>query len=156
MACQVLSFISARAFSLVQGTFLVLRYTEHALIKFWRLCAPHVKWCDSNPTVGTSLAFMGGKTRTVIFNRRYKYPFEQIYLFTFKLKSSCAHILSPVKSSAKLTSLFSIKSLSEELFLTSVSFLLSNSYFLSSKFLFLSFLSFFRPSLSLLAVSRDG
>ena len=34
MACQVLSSISARAFSLVQGTFLVLRYTERALIKF--------------------------------------------------------------------------------------------------------------------------
>ena len=126
-----LSFISARAFSLVQGTFLVLRYTEHALIKFWRLCAPHVKWCDSNPTVGTSLTFMGGKTCTVIFNQRYKYPFEQICLFTFKLKSSCAHILSPVKSSAKLTSLFSIKSLFEELFLISISFLLSLTHIFS-------------------------
>ena len=66
MACQVLSSISARAFSLVQGTFLTLRYTERILIKFWQLCAPHVRRCDSNPTVGTSLAFMGGKTRTVI------------------------------------------------------------------------------------------
>ena len=68
MACQVLSSISVRAFSLVQGTFLALRYTEHALIKFWRLCAPHIKWCDGNPTVGTSLAFMGKKTHTIIFN----------------------------------------------------------------------------------------
>ena len=34
MACQVLSSISARAFSLVQGMFLVLRYKERALIKF--------------------------------------------------------------------------------------------------------------------------
>ena len=66
MACQVLSSISTRAFSLVQSTFLVLRYTERALIKFWRLYAPQVRWCNGNPTVGTSLAFMGGKTRTVI------------------------------------------------------------------------------------------
>ena len=67
MACQVLSFISARAFSLVQGTFLALQYMERALIKLWRLCAPHVKRCDGNPMVGTSLAFMGGKTHTVFF-----------------------------------------------------------------------------------------
>ena len=66
MACQVLSSISARAFSLVQGTFLALRYTKRVLIKFWQPCAPHVRRCDSNPTVGTSLAFMGGKTRMVI------------------------------------------------------------------------------------------
>ena len=55
MACQVLSSISARAFSLVQGMFLVLQYTERAFIKFWRLCAPHVQWCDGNLTVGISL-----------------------------------------------------------------------------------------------------
>ena len=42
MAYQVLSSISDKASSLVQGLFLVLRYTECALIKFWRLCAPHV------------------------------------------------------------------------------------------------------------------
>ena len=42
MACQVLSSVSDKASSLVQGLFLVLRYTECALIKFWRLCAPHV------------------------------------------------------------------------------------------------------------------
>ena len=66
MACQVLSSISARAFSLVQGTFLALQYTECVFIKFWRLYAPHVRRCDGNPTVGTSLAFMGGKTHTVI------------------------------------------------------------------------------------------
>ena len=37
------------------------------LIKFWPLYAPHVRWWDGNPTVGISLAFMGGKTRTVFF-----------------------------------------------------------------------------------------
>ena len=100
---------------------------------------------------------MGGKTRMVIFNWRYKYSFEPICLFTFTLKGSYARILSQVKSSATLTSLFSIKSLSNELFLISISFLLSLTHiFLSSKFLFLLFLSFFCPSLSLLAVSRDG
>ena len=67
MACQVLSSISARAFSLVQGTFLALQYMERALIKLWWLYAPHVKRCDGNLTAGTSLAFMGGKTRTVFF-----------------------------------------------------------------------------------------
>ena len=34
MACQVLSSINARAFSVVQGTFLAFRYTERILIKF--------------------------------------------------------------------------------------------------------------------------
>ena len=73
----------------------------------------------------------------VIFNWRYKYPFELIRLFTFALKSSCAHILSLVKFPAKLTSLSSIKSLSEELFLIFVSFLLS----LTRVFSLLSFFS---------------
>ena len=147
MACQVLSSISTRAFSLVQSTFLVLRYTERALIKFWRLYAPQVRWCNGNPTVGTSLAFMGGKTCTVIFNWRYKYPFEPICLFTFTLKSSYAHILSLVKSLAKLTSLFRTKSLSNELFLISVSFLLSLTHIFSllSFFSTHSFLSFIPP-----------
>ena len=36
------------------------------LIKFWQLCAPHFRRCDGNPTVGTSLAFIGEKTRTII------------------------------------------------------------------------------------------
>ena len=61
MACQVLSFISARAFSLVQGTFLLLWYTERALIKFWRLCAPHIQQCDGNLMVGISLTLWTGK-----------------------------------------------------------------------------------------------
>ena len=64
MTCRVLSSISGRAFLLVQGT--ALRYTECILIKCWRLCAPHIRRCDGNPTVGTSLAFIGGKTRAVI------------------------------------------------------------------------------------------
>ena len=80
---------------------------------------------------------MGEKTRTVTFNGRYKYLFELIFLFTFALKSSCAHILSSVKFPAKLKSLNSIKSLSEELFLISVSFLLS----LTRVFSLLSFFS---------------
>ena len=147
MACQVLSFVSARAFSLVQGTFLALWYAECILIKFWRLCAPHVRWCDGNPTVGVSLAFMGGKTSAVYFNGRYKYPFEPICLFTFTLKSFCAHTLKPVKYSTKLTSLFSIKSLSKELFLISVSFLLSLTHTFSLLSFFSShpFLSFTPP-----------
>ena len=68
-------------------------------------------------------------------------------LFTFTLKSSCAHNLNLVKCSAKLTSLFSIKSLSEELFLTSVSFLLSLTriFSLISFFSSYPFLSFFPP-----------
>ena len=147
MACQVLSSVSARVFSPDQGTLLALRYTERVLIKFWWLGASHVQRCDGNLTVGTSFDFMGGKTRTIIFNWGYKYPFEPICLFTFTLKSSCAHILSLVKSSAKLTSLFSIKSLSEELFLISISFLLSltHIFFLLSFFSFYSFLSFVLP-----------
>ena len=55
LACQVLSSASARASSLVQGLFLVLWYTERALIKFWRLCAPYIQRCDGNLTVGISL-----------------------------------------------------------------------------------------------------
>ena len=55
MACQVLSFASARAFLLVQGLSLVLRYTGRALIKFGRLWAPHVQRCDGNLTMGISL-----------------------------------------------------------------------------------------------------
>ena len=84
---------------------------------------------------------MGGKTRTVTFNGRYKYPFELICLFTFALKSSYAHILSLAKSLAKLESLSSIKSLSEELFLISVSFLLR----LTHAFSLLSFSSSYSP-----------
>ena len=100
---------------------------------------------------------MGGKTRTVTFNRRYKYPFEPICLLIFALKSSYAHILSSVKSPAKLTSFSSIKSLSEELFLISVSFLLSltHVFFLLSFFSSYSFPSFVLPRV-FLAVSRDG
>ena len=61
MACQVLSSVNARASSLVQGLFLVLWYTERALIKFWRLYAPHVQQCDGNLTVGISLTLWAGK-----------------------------------------------------------------------------------------------
>ena len=55
MACQVLSSASARASLLVQGLSLVFRYTKRTLIKFWRLCAPHVQRCDGNLAVGISL-----------------------------------------------------------------------------------------------------
>ena len=61
MACQVLSSVSARASSLVQGLSLVFRYTERALIKFWRLCALHVQQCDGNLAVGISLTLWAGK-----------------------------------------------------------------------------------------------
>ena len=44
----------------------MLRYTGRVLIKFWWLCAPYVRRCDGNPTVGISLAFMGGKILVVI------------------------------------------------------------------------------------------
>ena len=61
MTCQVLSSINIKAFSLVQGMFLVLRYTECVVIKFWRLCAPHIQWYDGNLTVGISLTLWAGK-----------------------------------------------------------------------------------------------
>ena len=61
MACQVLSSVSARVFSPVQGTLLALWYTERALIKFWRLGAPHVQRCDGNLMVGISLTLWVGK-----------------------------------------------------------------------------------------------
>ena len=53
VACQVLSSVSTRVFSPVQGTLLALRYTERALIEFWWLDAPHVQRYDGNLTVGT-------------------------------------------------------------------------------------------------------
>ena len=84
---------------------------------------------------------MGGKIRTITFNGRYKYPFELICLFTFALKSSCAHILVHSNFQPKLKSLSSIKSLSDELFLISVSFLLSPTRIFS-----LLNLSFFHSS----------
>ena len=61
MACQVLSSVSARVFSPIQDTLLVLRYTERALIKFWQLGAPYVQRCDGNLTVGISLTLWVGK-----------------------------------------------------------------------------------------------
>ena len=45
---------------------MALRYMGRALIKLWQLYAPHVRRCDDNPTVGISLAFMGGKINAVI------------------------------------------------------------------------------------------
>ena len=131
-------------------------YMGRVLIKFWQFCAPHVRRCDGNPTVGISLAY-GQENLYGYFNWRYKYPFEPICLFTFTLKSSCTHILNLVKSSAKLTSPFQHKKPVRGAFPHFCKFSpLSNSYFLYSKFLFLSFLSFLRLSLSFLAVLRDG
>ena len=125
MACQVLSSINARASSFARDTFLVPWYMKRVFIKCGRLCAPPCSMVRWRSNGGDLLTFMGGKTRTVIFNGRYKYPFERTYLFIFALKSSCTHILSSVKLPAKLKSLSSIKSLPGELFLISVSFLLS-------------------------------
>ena len=134
----------------------MLRYTERVPIKFWQLCAPHVGRCDGNPTVGISPVFMGREKSCGYFNWGYKYPFEQICLFTFTSTSSCAQTLNPVKCPAKLMPSFSIKSLSEELFLISVSFLLS----LTRTFSFLSFFSsypfFPLPFLEFLVDPRDG
>ena len=45
---------------------MALWYTRRVLIKFWQFCAPHVRQCDGNPTVGISSGFMGGKIRAVI------------------------------------------------------------------------------------------
>ena len=61
MACQVLFSVSARVFLPDQGMLLVLRYTERALIKFWRLGVPHVQQCDGNLMVGISLTLWAGK-----------------------------------------------------------------------------------------------
>ena len=157
MACQVLSFINAWVFSYARDTFLVPWYMKRVFNECWQLRAPHVQWCDGDFDGWDFLTFMGGKTRTVIFNGRYKFPFERTCLFIFALKNSCAYILSSVKLPAKLKFLSSIKSLSEELFLISVSFLRSSicafpllglSFFCSS------------PSFDILwvflVVSRDG
>ena len=113
-------------------------------IKFWQLCAPHVGRRDGNPTVGISPVFTGTKNHAVTLIRGYKYPFELIYHFTFTSKSSRAYTLNLVKCPVELTPSFSIKSLREELFLTSVSFLFSLTYTSSFLSLFLSyhFLSF--------------
>ena len=77
-------------------------------------------------------------------NWEYKYPFEWVCHFTFASKSFYAHTLNLVKCPVELTPSFSIKSLPEELFLTSVSFLfsLTNTSSLLSPRLYCPFLSF--------------
>ena len=60
--CHLLAF---RAFSFAYDTFLALRYPEHVSIKFWWLCAPHVRRCDGNLTIGIPPAFMGAKNWAV-------------------------------------------------------------------------------------------
>ena len=143
-ACQVLSSVNGRAFLFAQDTFLALRYTEWVFIKFWQLCAPHVGRRDGNPTVGISPVFTGTKNHAVTLIRGYKYPFELNCHFTFASKSSCAYSLNLVKCPVELTPSFNIKSLLEEFFLTSVSFIFSLTYTFSFLSLFLSchFLSF--------------
>ena len=144
MACQVLSSVSVRAFLFAQDTFLALRYTEQVFIKFWRLCAPYVGRRDGNPTVGISSVFIGTKNPCGYLNWGYKYPFELICHFTFTSKSSCTYTLNLVKCPIELTPSFNKKSLPEEFFLTSVSFLFSLTYTFSFLSLFPScpFLSF--------------
>ena len=157
MAYYVLSFINARVFSYARDTFLAPWYMKRAFNECWRLRAPHVQWCDGDFDDWDFLTFMGGKIRTVIFNGRYKFPFERTCLFTFALKSSYAYVLSSVKLPAKLKFLSSIKSLPEELILISVSFLCSSTC--AFPLLSLSFScsshSFVIPWVSL-AVSRNG
>ena len=64
-ACQVLSSVGVRAFSFAYDTSLALRYPERVFIKFWRLYAPHIGWCDGNLMAGIPPAFMGAKNRAV-------------------------------------------------------------------------------------------
>ena len=144
MACQVLSSVNVRAFLFAQDTFLALWYTGRVFIKFWQLCASHVGRRDGNPTVGISPVFMCMKNRAVTLIRGINTHSNLICHFTFTSKSSCTHTLNLVKCPIELTPSFSIKSLPEELFLTSVSFLFSITYISSflSPFLSCPFLSF--------------
>ena len=64
-ACQVLSSVGVRAFSFAYDTFLGLWYPERVFIKFWRLCAPHIGWCDGNLMAGIPPDFMGAKNRAI-------------------------------------------------------------------------------------------
>ena len=126
------------------------------LIKFWRLCAPHIRWYDGNPTVGISLAFMGGKIRVVILigginthlNQSIPLLLHSRVLGTYPESSqvfsqtyvSFQH-KKPIRGAFPHFCKFSS---------------LSNLYFLSSKFLLLLSLSFLRPSLSLWSFLRMG
>ena len=125
MACQSLSSISTRASSSARDTFLAPWYVKCIFIKCGGLCALHFQWCDGNLTVEISLPLWAGKSAQLLLIGSINDSLELIYLFTFALKSSGAHTLGSVKLPSKLKSLFSIKSPSEELFLLSVSFLLS-------------------------------
>ena len=74
---------------------------------------------------GDAPGSLGGKVRAVIFNGEYKYPIELICPFIFAFKRSCAHTSNSVTSPTVLATSLSTKSLPEELFLISVSPLLS-------------------------------
>ena len=74
---------------------------------------------------GDAPGSLGGKVRAVIFNWGYIYPVELIRPFAFAFKRSCAHTSNSVISPTVLETSFSTKSLPEELFLISVSPLLS-------------------------------
>ena len=68
---------------------------------------------------------LGEKTHVVTFNWGYIYPIELIFPFTFSFKRPYAYTSNLVTSPTVLATSFSIKSLLEELFLISVSLLLS-------------------------------
>ena len=65
-AYYVLSSAGVSAFLTAQGMLLKLRHLEHALIKFLRLVALHVLWCDGNPTVEVFYQLTSGKTPAAI------------------------------------------------------------------------------------------
>ena len=54
-----------QGFSFTHDTSLALRYPTRVFIKFWRFCAPYVRWCDGNLMAGIPPAFMGVKNRAV-------------------------------------------------------------------------------------------
>ena len=127
-----MSSVGVKAFSFAYNTSLALRYLKRVFIVFWRLCALHIRRCDDNLTTRIPPAFIGGEKLGGYLNWGYKYPFELACHLTFTSKSFCTHTLNLVKCPVELTPSFSIKSLPDELFLTSVSFLFSLTYISSS------------------------
>ena len=61
-----MSSVGVKAFSFAYNTSLALRYLERVFIKFWWLCAFHIRRCDGNLTAGIPPAFMGVKNLVII------------------------------------------------------------------------------------------
>ena len=93
---------------------------KRGLIKYGRLCVPHVPRYDEDRTVVIPWSLWAGKF--VQFTLESIRDFlERIRLFSFALKSSSAYFLGSSEFSSKFKSISSIKSLSEAPFLFYVS-----------------------------------